>query len=410
MRVAFVRTPRNRNSIAVLMRVLVPLGNGGRLEVAAYDAPPCDLSSADILAFSFTTVDLDEAVSRIAPFARAPHRPLLIAGGPHPSADPEGTLRLGFDAVFTGEAERTLPAFVASWAADPDVRRVVREPVIAAFGQPFDLDSAPHADGTTSEFPFVEISRGCPHSCAFCQVPATFGRKVRFRGPATILAGVAHAVARGHRRIRFLASDAFSYGGGPPEAVAAALDGLLGSCRAAGALFPMLGSFPAEVRPDRVRAELLAVVARHCANRTVVVGAQSGSDAALTLMLRGHCVEDNRRAVRLVAEAGLVPHVDLLFGFPGETREDRLASLDLAREVLGLPESRLHLHAYLPLPGAPAWPALPEPIEPEVVATLRALKDTGRVDGYWDQQVAQGRRVAELLRSGLISAKPWRQL
>jgi radical SAM superfamily enzyme YgiQ (UPF0313 family) len=181
---------------------------------------------------------------------------------------------------------------------------------------------------------------------------------------------------------------------------------MLGACREAGALFPMLGSFPAEVRPDHVSADLLSVMARHCANRTVVVGAQSGSDATLRLMRRGHGVDDNLRAVRLVAEAGLVPHVDLLFGFPGETRGDRLASLDLARGVLSYRESRLHLHAYLPLPGASAWPAEPEPIEPEIVASLRALKDTGRVDGYWDQQVAQGRRIVDLLRAGVISERP----
>jgi B12-binding domain/radical SAM domain protein len=403
MRIVLRRTPRNRNSIAVLARVLAPLAGQGAFEVAPRGRAPGDLGPRDILAMSFTTVDLDETAAMLAPLARASRRPLLVAGGPHPSADPEGALRMGFDAVFTGEAERTWPAFAAQWAADPSRDRVARDPVIAAREPWFDLDGAPHADATTDEFPFVEISRGCPHSCAFCQVPATFGRKVRHRGEGAIVAGVSHAVARGHRRIRFLTSDAFSYGGGPPDRVAAALDGMLGSCRAAGALFPMLGSFPAEVRPDHVRPELLAVVSRHCANRTVVVGAQSGSDEALALMRRGHGVDDNLRAVRLVAEAGLVPHVDLLFGFPGETRADRMASLDLAREVLSLRESRLHLHAYLPLPGASAWPALPEPIEPEIVASLRALRDTGRVDGYWDQQVAQGRRIAELLRAGVIS-------
>ncbi len=404
-RIVLLRGPRNRNSLAVLHRALRRAADRGEipggLEVVLVDAPPPDLDDGDLVGFSFTTVDLDDVAARLATLRALPRRPLLIAGGAHPSADPEGCLALGFDAVFVGEAEATLPAFVARWAADPG-RRGPDTAGIFTPDAPFDLDAEPHADADSPEFPFLEISRGCPHACAFCAVPALFGRRMRFRSPEVAAAGVAHAVARGHRRIRCLTTDAFSYGGGPPEKVAAALDRLGAMCVAAGASYLMLGSFPSEVRPERVTTALLEVVSRHGANPTVVVGVQSGSDAVLGTMRRGHTVEDAARAVTRIHDAGLSPHVDLLFGFPGETAADRLATLEFSDWVLSLPRGRLHLHVYLPLPGTPAWPAPPEALEPAVVARLRALVATGRADGYWDHHVVQGRRILAQAKAGLI--------
>jgi B12-binding domain/radical SAM domain protein len=347
-------------------------------------------------------MDLDAMAEALRPILRQSGRPLLIAGGSHSTADPLGTLALGFDAVFVGEAELTLPGFLCEYAEEPCRDRVGRSPIVRPT-EPYDLDSEAHADEATTEFPFLEISRGCPYSCAFCQVPMAFGRRMRFRGPSTSAAGVAHAVARGHRRIRCLTSDAFAYGGKGPEKVAQALEKLVTACRGAGADYLMLGSFPSEVRPDRVTPELLAVLSRHCANPTVVVGVQSGSDVVLSSMARGHTVDQSARAVCQIREAGLVPHVDLLFGFPGETPADRRATLDLADWVLSLTQSRLHLHYYLPLPGTPAWPCEPELPEPATIAHLRRLAAGGRVDGYWDQQIAQGKRILAQRRSGLIS-------
>ncbi|MCU0661249.1 MAG: TIGR04013 family B12-binding domain/radical SAM domain-containing protein [Myxococcota bacterium] len=402
MKMVFLKSPRNRNSIAVLERVL--RSSGLRISTRAETTVPTDLDERDIFAFSFTTTDLDAVVEVLRPILLGPRRPLLLAGGAHATADPDGTLSLGFDAVFVGEAEHTLPQFLRAWTDDPSRKRVQEDPIVRP-GEPYDLNSETHADESTAQFPFLEISRGCPYACAFCQVPMAFGRRMRFRGPAMSAAGVAHAVARGHRRIRCLTSDAFAYGGGGPAQVAASLESLALACREAGADYLMLGNFPSEVRPDRVCPELLGVLVRHCANPTVVVGVQSGSDAVLCAMRRGHTVQESVSAVSLIREAGLMPHVDLLLGFPGETSADRRATLELALWVLSLPSSRLHLHVYLPLPGTPAWPAEPEALEPQVIARLRQLVATGRVDGYWDQQIAQGKRILAQRRSGLIHCR-----
>jgi len=66
-----------------------------------------------IVAFSFTTPQIFE-IANIVTFLRKAcgKKIFLIAGGPHPSGDPAGTLQMGFDAVFIGEGEKSFPLFL----------------------------------------------------------------------------------------------------------------------------------------------------------------------------------------------------------------------------------------------------------------------------------------------------------
>lgn len=224
---------------------------------------------------------------------------------------------------------------------------------------------------------------------------------MRHRSPAVVAEGVAQAVAAGHRRIRFLSPDAFAYRGDAKLPAAESVASLLSACRTAGASQLMLGSFPSEVRPDHITVDLLRLIRERCINRTLVLGAQSGSDRVLGLMNRRHTVEQTRRAILLTVKARLVPHVDLLFCFPGESAAERLQTIQLARWCLEH-NARLHIHVYVPLPGTPAWPAPPERLEPTIVQALRRMESTGRLDGYWKKQLAQAAQILKWRAEGKI--------
>jgi B12-binding domain/radical SAM domain protein len=311
--------------------------------------------------------------------------------------DPESALRLGFDAVFVGEGELTLPEFLDQVAAGKTPQPLWRA------ARAFDIDSHVHVAPRWGLFPFVEITRGCPHACAFCSTSVIFGRRMRHRSPGTVAEGVRQAVRAGYRRFRLLSPDAFAYGGGERQQRAQRLEELLARCREAGASEIILGTYPSEVRPERVNAGILQVVKKYCRNRRVQIGAQAGSDRVLALMRRGHTVEQVRQAVRRVREAGLQPMLDVIFGFPGETFAERQATLELVRWLLEFSPSRVHLHWYTPLPGSAAWPAPAEKAEPAVVEALEELSRSRRVSGQWREQLALGERIISWRRTGLLS-------
>ena len=80
----------------------------------------------------------------------------------------------------------------------------------------------------------------------------------------------------------------------------------------------------------------------------VWMGAESGSQKILDAMDKGLRVDDIRTASRLLQTAGIDVGFFLQFGYPGETRDDIEATLQLARE---LEPADVGVSVSYPLPG-----------------------------------------------------------
>jgi radical SAM superfamily enzyme YgiQ (UPF0313 family) len=116
-------------------------------------------------------------------------------------------------------------------------------------------------------------------------------------------------------------------------------------------------------------------------------GAQSGSDAVLERLRRGHRVEDVTRAVELCLDSGLSPVVDIIVGFPFETGEDQRATIELIRWISS--RGKIHAHLFMPLPGTPLEAPCPAPLSPELSRLLGSLALEGKVTGSWrDPRIA----------------------
>jgi B12-binding domain/radical SAM domain protein len=219
---------------------------------------------------------------------------------------------------------------------------------------------------------YIEISRGCPFGCAFCQTPRIFGPCMRHRSIDVI-----SSFARRYRDVRLVSPNALAYGS----------DGRLPRLDKVGRLLAALegnvyfGTFPNEVRPEFVTDEALELIARSCANTRVAFGIQSGSDRVLERIGRGHTVSDGIHAVELCRDHGLTPVVDLIMGFPFETMEDEDATLDFIRWVVR--SGRVRLHAFLPLPGTPLAGTSPRPVSPGADRLLGKLALAGKLTGSW---------------------------
>jgi B12-binding domain/radical SAM domain protein len=192
----------------------------------------------------------------------------------------------------------------------------------------------------------------------------------------------------GSRFMRFLTPTSLSYGSQGTEPNLDAVDELLSEVRAGAGPDSKIyfGTFPSEVRPEHVTPRALEILARWIDNRSLVIGGQSGSERVLEATRRGHGVGDVVRAVELCLAHGFRPDVDFLLGLPGETREDRDASMALAEKLVAM-GARIHSHAFMPLPGTPLRDAEPEEIEPETALRMSRLESRGAAYGQWRKQI-----------------------
>lgn len=375
----------------------IEFANGVDAVVAAVQRALVD-GARVLVGWSFYSPDAAEMTAELqAVRARvADPRVLHVAGGVHASAEPEATLRAGFDLVAIGEGERTIRDLVACLQQDGEPRAL---PGIASLSADrlrkngradrIALDDFPPFGPGHGRFGPIEITRGCIYACRFCQTPYFAGANFRHRSVDNIRHWVRYLVGRGFRDFRFLTPTALSYGTFGPEPDLAALEALLASVR--GEIGPdrrlWFGTFPSEVRPEHVTPASLQLLRRFVSNRALIVGGQSGSDAVLAHSARGHDAAAVERAVALCVEHGFVPHVDFLLGLPEESGADVDATLAMMDRLVAR-GAKVHGHTFLPLPGTPFRRSAPGALEPGVRQRLRQLASKGQLYGQWEQQEA----------------------
>ena len=363
-----------------------------------------------IIALSFATANLP-VMSELMSDLRTGHpAAFVVAGGPHPSARPAEVLKLGADAVVVGEGEKALPALLERVLAGRSAEGLpgVATSVSAVDGgmirgsrtRPVTLDEYPPLGIAHRRFGPIEITRGCPCACAFCQTSFLSGGKMRHRSVENIVAWTRRAMERGYSYARFITPNAFAYlseDNGRTvnldaiEALLREMAGLMGREKV------YFGTFPSEVGPETVTPEAVGLVRRHCGNDNLIFGAQSGSDRLLKAMRRNHTVTDVIRATEIVADAGLTPIVDLIFGLPGEEADDVAATLTLMEDLVSM-GAVLHTHTFMPLPGTPLENAPPGRVDPALHSLLDRLASQGHQIGQWRKQEEIARRT----RSGTL--------
>lgn len=187
------------------------------------------------------------------------------------------------------------------------------------------------APGPSGPVAFVNIMQGCDNFCAYCIVPFTRGRQ-KSRGAAAVLDDCRRALDGGAREICLLGQNvnAFSRdgrGGGDGVSFAdllrrvAALPGLI--------RLRYVTPHPRDMGPEDVAlfGELPALCPR------LHLPLQAGSDAVLQRMGRRYdaaayvALTDALRAAR----PDIALSTDLITGFPGESEEDFLRTLELMR-------------------------------------------------------------------------------
>jgi len=327
---------------------------------------PVDAPTGDITCYSLTSISAERYQKEIADTDR-----ITIVGGPHATAAPREVAGYA-DYVVIGEGEYTLPRLLLNLIRGGDGR--IPGVMTGDWYQPADAAVRLDAYPPFSEYKgYIEISRGCPFSCGYCQTPRIFGHCMRHRSVDEIA-----RYTQRHSQSRFVTPNALAYGSDGVHPRFDKVERLLRACH--NQVF--FGTFPSEVRPEFVCTTSVDLINRYCTNTRLHFGAQSGSDTVLSRLKRGHTVADVITAVDLCREHGMTPVVDFIVGLPFETDEDQRATLDLIREVARA--GTVHVHRFIPLPGTslaglPARPLLPET---EKVCGDLALR--GHLTGSWN--------------------------
>jgi len=238
-----------------------------------------------------------------------------------------------------------------------------------------DADAAfvaePVPRGAAGVTAFVAIQRGCDHGCTYCIVPQVRGHE-RYRDPDAVVAEVEQLQAAGVRDVTLLGQNVNRYRGRLPDGGSLVFSELL---RRVAALDPsarirFVTSNPWDLGDDLVRT--LGELDNVCPYLHLPV--QSGSDRVLERMGRPHTAAQYVDLVARLRSArpGIALSSDILVGFPGETEEDLVATLELVEEV-GF--RQLFVFHYSPRPGTVAADWEDDVPRAEKLARLRRVLD-----------------------------------
>jgi anaerobic magnesium-protoporphyrin IX monomethyl ester cyclase len=269
------------------------------------------------------------------------HCDMLVVGGPLPSVNPIEFLKY-FDVVAIGEGEQTMLELSSN---DDGARNLSHVEGIAykehgkvRFTRPRsfikDLNSMPfpsrelldnqsYQDYYSKRFGYtitsVMTSRGCPFSCDFCSRPI-FGNTLRTRSPVNVVEEMEEVAKLGYERVWF-ADDCFTVD----------QKRLIGICNEIKRRRIRL-RWECLSRVDAVNKKTLDLMKSAGCTR-VFYGIESGDNNILSLMKKRITIERAREAVNLTRKSGIKVGAFFIVGYPGETSDTILDTVNFASRL-----------------------------------------------------------------------------
>ena len=206
--------------------------------------------------------------------------------------------------------------------------------------------SAPRKSPTA----FLTVQEGCDKFCTFCVVPYTRGAEFS-RPPVRIIEEAARLASRGAREITLLGQNVNAYRKQGADGRLWGLADLIYAVAEVGGIerIRYTTSHPRDMSDDLIEAHASCEKLMPYLHLPV----QSGSDKVLKAMNRKHTADHYLKLIEKIrySRHDILISGDFIVGFPGETEEDFMETLQLVREV-GYGQS--YSFRYSPRPGTPA--------------------------------------------------------
>ena len=183
---------------------------------------------------------------------------------------------------------------------------------------------------------FVKIQDGCEHYCSYCIIPYARGF-VRSKPLEDLKLELYNLSMAGFREIVLVGIDLSSYG---KDLGLKLIDAILAACTTDGIDRVRLGSLEPDLFSDE-DYQLLATLPQFCPQFHLSL--QSGSNRILAAMKRKYNRDQVLRHVEYMKSVmpGVTFTCDIIVGFPGETEEDFLDTVDIAKKI-----DFLHMHIF----------------------------------------------------------------
>jgi radical SAM superfamily enzyme YgiQ (UPF0313 family) len=288
------------------------------------------------------TVETAKAVKEALPSCK------VIVGGPHPSYMPDSILQHPeIDYAVLGEGERASVELVNQISnSEEQPKNLAKIPGIAFRDKKQTMKTPPSFISDLDQVPFparhllpmsiydrkieylnvdpvdtMNVIRGCPFSCTYCDVNRLWGRTCRAFSPKRVVEEIIHLVTKYASKGIYFVGDNFTINSSRTEE----------TCRLIKE-HKLDVEWVCDTRVDLISRKLLKEM-KSAGCRTIWFGVESGSPRILEQIKREITVEQALHAFKICREEGINTACSFMLGIPGETAEDMKATFKLAKKL-----------------------------------------------------------------------------
>lgn len=295
-----------------------------------------------------------------------PSKKLLI-GGPHPTVEPEDTLKKcpSIDIAVRGEGEQTLMELLENLDSPQDVKGISYRFGNDIISNPErglirNLDDLPFpardlldmkfycqpmfARGLKVHFTTMFTARGCPYRCYFCAGPQMFQGKVRFNSASYVISEIEHIMSNFKVDVIYFAEDEFLSDKKRAFEICEALINKK--------IYRKV-KWIAQIRPEprNVNSSLLKIL-KKAGCIQIEYGFESGSQKELDRMNKKTMAAGYYEVAELTKKAGLRYQANLILKYPGQTEEDFALTKKFISDVK---PDFVQTNMFWPLPGTQSY-------------------------------------------------------
>lgn len=296
-----------------------------------------DIEKPYIFGLSCLTININRAFKIAGRIRQIYPDSVIIFGGIHPTVLPEESLNKGnADIVVRGEAEETLLLLYdaikngTGFSGVPGIsfkegqkirhnpEKVLSDNLDEISFFPFELfDTAKYNLG------FMITSRGCPYNCIFCSQRSISGKKCRFRSTESVIKEIDMLTRKYRQRSISFLDDNFLISKDRVKMLCGMIikNGLNKNV-----------TYNCQARADNVDREILSYM-KEAGFISMGLGIETGSEKLMKTINKGETVARNIETVKLIQRSGLTTSGFFIFGLPSETREERLLTYLLAKQL-----------------------------------------------------------------------------